>query len=257
MSVTKTAGFRKSYILGAVSAVALLAAGPVMAANQVGDGAEVRSSTQVLIKAEDLVGKGLENYSGEEIGDIESVILDENGEVRAVVVSVGGFLGIGDREVALDWNGLNIRESGDVIRSDLSKSDLEALPEYEYKSADQRGAAFVDKVFLEAGNDRTYEPIPAGQLNAQKLIGAEVVGVKGESIGAVEDVIVTDGKTQLVLSVGQFLGMGGHEVALDMDKVEPRRQRGDTDDLRVVVSMTKEQIKGLPKYSSEKTQKPS
>jgi hypothetical protein len=59
--------------------------------------------------ASKLIGTNVKNQANETIGEINELILDKDGKVAAVVVGVGGFLGIGQREVALDYKSLNIK----------------------------------------------------------------------------------------------------------------------------------------------------
>ena len=47
--------------------------------------------------------------ANETVGDINDLVLDKDGKVVAVIVGVGGFLGIGEREVALDYSSLNVK----------------------------------------------------------------------------------------------------------------------------------------------------
>ncbi len=54
----------------------------------------------------DLNGKSVEDAAGESIGSISDVLVDENGEVIAVLVGVGGFLGIGAKDVAVAMDAL-------------------------------------------------------------------------------------------------------------------------------------------------------
>jgi putative membrane protein len=49
----------------------------------------------------------------ENIGDINDVVLSRDGQVVAVVVGVGGFLGLGEKDVAIPFDAIEIRESGD------------------------------------------------------------------------------------------------------------------------------------------------
>src|SRR4051812_15257438 len=49
-----------------------------------------------------LVGLNIQNPADENIGEIYDIILTEAGTVRAYIVSVGGFLGMGTRYVAID-----------------------------------------------------------------------------------------------------------------------------------------------------------
>lgn len=54
----------------------------------------------------DLEGKDVEDANGDNIGDISDVLVNEKGEVIAVLVGVGGFLGIGQKDVAVSMSAL-------------------------------------------------------------------------------------------------------------------------------------------------------
>jgi sporulation protein YlmC with PRC-barrel domain len=56
--------------------------------------------------ASDLIGTRVVSSNNESIGDINDVIVDRNGQVMAAVVGVGGFLGIGEKDVAVPFNSL-------------------------------------------------------------------------------------------------------------------------------------------------------
>lgn len=61
------------------------------------------------MRASKLIGAAVRNDANESIGDINEIILDKDGKVAAVVVGVGGFLGMGEREVALEFKSLRFR----------------------------------------------------------------------------------------------------------------------------------------------------
>jgi hypothetical protein len=44
------------------------------------------------------------NRHSEDMGRIVDVIVDRSGQVRAAVIDFGGFLGVGSRKIAVDWN---------------------------------------------------------------------------------------------------------------------------------------------------------
>jgi len=56
--------------------------------------------------ASDLIGTKVISANNESIGDINDVIVDRNGQAVAAVVGVGGFLGIGEKDVAVPFNSL-------------------------------------------------------------------------------------------------------------------------------------------------------
>ena len=79
---------------------------------------------------------------------------------------------------------------------------------------------------------------------ASKVNGSTVVNDANESIGKIDDIIISsDGKNPyLVLSVGGFLGIGEHLVALPYDSVRVQQDR------IVLPGGTKEQLKALPQF---------
>src|SRR5262245_33631404 len=56
------------------------------------------------ISASELMGATVVNTANEKLGDVNEAILTTDGKVAAVVVGVGGFLGIGEGEVAVDFS---------------------------------------------------------------------------------------------------------------------------------------------------------
>jgi sporulation protein YlmC with PRC-barrel domain len=59
-----------------------------------------------LWRASQLEGLNVYNQNNEKIGDIREVLVNRQGNVEAVVIGVGGFLGIGERDVAVPYNAL-------------------------------------------------------------------------------------------------------------------------------------------------------
>lgn len=80
-----------------------------------------------------------------------------------------------------------------------------------------------------------------GAAVKEDLVGKTVYNENGDSIGEVQDVVVSNGKaTQYVIGAGGFLGMGKHDVAIPFDKVS--NQNGKL----ILSGYTKEQLKALP-----------
>jgi putative membrane protein len=59
--------------------------------------------------AEALIGRTVENSNGDNLGEINNVIINEKGNVVAAVIGVGGFLGIGEKNVAVPFDALDFR----------------------------------------------------------------------------------------------------------------------------------------------------
>jgi hypothetical protein len=71
----------------------------------------------------------LRGGGGEEIGEVDEVLIDAAGQPVAVTLEVGGFLGVGDREVVLGLDQLKLLD--DQFVTDADKATIEALPDWE------------------------------------------------------------------------------------------------------------------------------
>ena len=90
--------------------------------------------------------KGLDVYSdqNQKIGDINELIVDRSGKIVAVVIGVGGFLGLGEHDVAvpfgdLSWSPATTGTSGQANQSiperaalRMTKDELKGAPEFKY-----------------------------------------------------------------------------------------------------------------------------
>src|SRR5262245_9269735 len=107
-------------------------------------GASTVTAKPTQIEANKLIGASVHNMAGEKIGDMDSVLLDQSGAAIGAVIGVGGFLGMGEREVAVGWQYLQITDNGRTVRLDATKDQLKMAPEYKFSSNDRKRTAFVD-----------------------------------------------------------------------------------------------------------------
>jgi sporulation protein YlmC with PRC-barrel domain len=85
------------------------------------------------IGAATLVGVDVKNSAGENIGEIKDVVVDQSGKATSVILGTGGVLGLGERNVPLGWDQVQIsRDDGGKLQAvtNLTKEQLEAMPEY-------------------------------------------------------------------------------------------------------------------------------
>ena len=82
---------------------------------------------------EGILGKELRSSADENMGRIVNVIIDRHLQPRAVIIDFGGFLGIGSRRLAVDWNLLHFGPAGDGsgrMSVELTADQVRAAPEY-------------------------------------------------------------------------------------------------------------------------------
>ncbi|MEQ9642418.1 MAG: PRC-barrel domain-containing protein [Alphaproteobacteria bacterium] len=84
---------------------------------------------------DDIVGMTVINLGGEEIGEIDDIVVNSDGTVAGAVLSVGGFLGMGSKPVAVEWSQITFdkRDTQHVALVDLSKERLESAPEFRFR----------------------------------------------------------------------------------------------------------------------------
>jgi sporulation protein YlmC with PRC-barrel domain len=90
-----------------------------------------------------LIGHRVENAEGQKIGEIEAIHINKSGKVEDVIVGVGGFLGIGERDVSISWKTLKISADGNKVTTDLTKEKLKEMPAYTYPQPNYRGTVFA------------------------------------------------------------------------------------------------------------------
>lgn len=94
------------------------------------------SGSQIL--AADLLGTSVTNNQDEEIGEINNLILDQEGKVAGVVVGVGGFLGMGEKSVGLSWDRVQYDSNTQTASVDVSREELESAPELQTEQQEQQ-----------------------------------------------------------------------------------------------------------------------
>jgi sporulation protein YlmC with PRC-barrel domain len=82
-----------------------------------------------------LIGANVYNNQQESLGEVADLVIDDGNTITGVVVSVGGFLGIGESYVVMDPSTIVLSEKDGTLRAyvDTSKETLESAPKFEYK----------------------------------------------------------------------------------------------------------------------------
>jgi len=96
------------------------------------DGYKAAEMTELT--ADKLEGARVYGPNDEDVGEVNRLVLDDNGQVTRVVLDVGGFLGMGERQIAVTPDELNIVRTDDGnefrVYVDANQANLKAQPEY-------------------------------------------------------------------------------------------------------------------------------
>ncbi len=110
-----------------------------------------------------LIGLDVQNAQSESLGDINYLVLDANGAVTTVVIGVGGFLGVGEKNVGVPFKELKMVSNKDgkrVAMVDATKDTLTAAPNYVWteKSAVQQIREGAGAAMEKAGKAISADP---------------------------------------------------------------------------------------------------
>jgi sporulation protein YlmC with PRC-barrel domain len=115
--------FASAFVLAAAPSVAVFAAQDNAVFTSVPSGAATISTYY----DEDV-------YDNQEnkIGEVNDILLDSNGKIAAVIVGVGGFLGVGEKDVAVPFNSLKVTEKDNdrYLVMNTTKEALQSAPGY-------------------------------------------------------------------------------------------------------------------------------
>jgi sporulation protein YlmC with PRC-barrel domain len=264
--------------IAAVLALGLLAA-PI---SVVPHTAAAATAEAAAVDSQKLIGQNIVNASGETVGEVESVVIDGAGNVKYIIAGVGGFLGLGEKHVALLWDELTITENGDKVMANVTKEQLQALPEHKFPAGAKPGMVYSydDDVAANPYIAERTPPAPAASttepaadstaaaapettppeaaiepaagipgMRASEILGASVNSPDGTSIGEISEVIVqSNGSINgVVVDVGGFLGLGEKPVLLGWNDLS---FAGNADDVVVSTALSKEQLNSLPAYKT-------
>src|SRR5581483_3908221 len=90
--------------------------------------AVIATQPDTHLRAEELIGMSVVSSDGKSVGRVSDLILDDQQKLAGIVIGMGGFLGIGEKTIGVQWSQVQMRkdtESGkDRIFVNLTRDDL-------------------------------------------------------------------------------------------------------------------------------------
>src|SRR6476469_8648299 len=110
--------------------MAVLLAASVAQADEVPPPSAVQSVAPEA--AEAILGQRVTDPDGKEIGRLVDVLIDANGRPQAAVIDFGGFMGVGNRKIAVHWSALHFdpTDGKHEVVLDMTPDQIKAAPEY-------------------------------------------------------------------------------------------------------------------------------
>jgi len=218
---------------------------------------EQMAGPQQGLRATKIIDAVVKNDRGAEVGEVDDVIMSRNGKIKKVILSVGGFLKIGEKLVAVPFRPLEINDRGDIIYN-ITKGQLEKHPNFNYREELPYEDYYSSYRYPstpppEVKYKRKYVPweweyFPV-RLRVSAVLDQTVINNGGEELGDIDDLIINqEGKVEkIVLAAGgfKFMGIGEKLVAL------PFRPLKITD-IGIIYNITAQQLDELPEFSHGK-----
>ncbi|CDX23423.1 PRC-barrel domain protein [Mesorhizobium sp. ORS 3324] len=214
-----------------------------------------------------IIGESVYNGTGNDaqnIGKIDDIVFDASGKAKSAIIGVGGFLGVGTKDVAFDYSKMEWAEkNGDRwLVAKTTKDELNAKPAFDRKPYDPAPAQSADATQPSTNMGGAQKPVDLNAKPAEPVKKAEgnlATNIMGESvynstaddaqkIGDVKDIVLAkDGKAEsLVIGVGGFLGIGTKNVTFDFAKAKWAEKNGDR---WLVAETTKEELQTQPDFN--------
>jgi len=83
------------------------------------------------VRASKVIGSTVYNEQNERVGSVDDLIMTEDDKVTVAVISVGGFLGLGSKLVAVPFGQLK-RDADRVVLTGATKDTLNGMPSFVY-----------------------------------------------------------------------------------------------------------------------------
>jgi sporulation protein YlmC with PRC-barrel domain len=192
-------------------------------------------------RVSDLIGQRVSSARGEDLGEIEDLVATPGvDKPPTVVLSIGGVADVGDKWYATSFDELRVSPDGDGLVLDASRDQLAAAPAYQYQPR---------------AGERSGQPGVVGPGTANSiggLVGATVVDETGDTLGEIEDLVVSTRSegTRAVVASGGLVGIGERLVAVPLDELHIDRSGEEAAGvpLQAKVRIDDTVLASLPKY---------
>jgi len=275
----------KNYVFGL--AVLLLASNPVFAqssatVNHAG-AAKSHGHEGKVMRASNLVGLNVTNASNETVGEIGDLVLDDStGKVKYVALSVGGFLGLGDKMFAIPISAFQCSQNKDgemTAMLNVSEKDFENATGFDQDNwpnmadrqwDDRNNKAFAhlshtkhesgavhDDHLEKAENRRKMEAAAQsksgrGVYRVSELMGLNVGDGNDETIGEINDLMIGSRRGKVIyvaFAAGGTLGFGDSLFAIPFDRFNLRRN--EDKDALATLDATKQQFENAEGFDED------
>ncbi|WGJ13844.1 PRC-barrel domain-containing protein [Methylocapsa sp. D3K7] len=224
-------------VLVLASGVAVAQTSMRPAPSPTGPAATYPSVSTMRLLASDIYKANVYDESENKIGDVTDLAMNGSGNIRAAIIGVGGFLGVGQKDVSIPFKDLKISSRGgkDWLTLNRTKEALRSMPAYEPMG---RSAA------------TSSSSLSTGNWLASDIYKADVYDNAENKLGAITDLVLNNNGdiTTAVIGVGGVLGAGQKDVAVPFKELKVTSRDGKD---WLVLDRTKDDLKSAPAWDKK------
>jgi sporulation protein YlmC with PRC-barrel domain len=177
----------------------------------------IAGTQEFLVRASTLLDYNISNLAGENIGEIEDMLIDvETGRILYATLEYGGFLDLGDREVPVPLSAFDWAAENELILN-VAEERLEALPDVGADWPNVADATWNDEIT----NFWTNEGINTGFASADTQTVMYISNLTGYSLadtglgaqGSVHDVLIDLSQSQATYAIVDYGGLFDNDLA--------------------------------------------
>lgn len=208
-----------------------------------------------MVKVSELIGSEIQTLENEKLGQVDDLaVLLDSSDVIQIIVSFGGLRGVEDRLTALPPQVLNFDEKAKLCRLKADTEKFHSAPRFEVNKwddamkPDQIGT--VNRHYGEKTRSvgvGHVDQSAAWQIErASKMIGAPVKNLQNETIGKVDNLVVSLERgiiSSVILSAGDYIGAPG-----ELSAVPPAALKFNPQHDTLLLDATKDVLTKVPHF---------
>ncbi len=219
-------------------------------------------------KGSDLIGMEIVDSQGEKLGSVREIAVDvESGRIVQVILSSGGFLGVGSTDTAVPPGALLRDPEGRQLKLDGGKEQLQGAPSFDSsKWSESFTSERLTGVYKHFGAESSLDfvggaegagnrsSIPESRLDgvqrSSEIVGMKVSNLQNEAIGDVSEILLDlpAGRVlALVVDTGEFL-----EIEDGLSAIPASSFRLSTDRETLQLDTSKAALQAAPHFKSDR-----
>ncbi len=177
-----------------------------MSADKDSNGAYNVQNVSLKTSAKGMIGQPVYNAKGDEISKVEDILLDKDGNATQIILTNGGFYGMGAKLVAIDFGLVYLRTNNTDVIMPITEESIKKMVPFSHETEDSKTGMHT---------------IPVGSLSTKAMLSGHLLDNSSNQVAAIDNVTLTGGRAaQVIVSYNSTMGMGGEKLSIAYDQLQ-------------------------------------